>query len=223
MVSVFLFKEVSGITQKLTQKQQRFVDEYIISGNATQSYKAAGSIPSTDIRKEMADMAKVHQCGEIRCHRIIPFDQRYCNVHAKLHAHDAYHNVSHKQRLESYKIYNREHRDQTANAFYHSKEWQRVRAYVVNRDMYASGVSGITLTDHDLIVDHVVPRRLCKDPLDTDNLWCLSRREHLAKTKMEKHIADKPNGDNVLKHLNRQKWSVYIDRQLTREKHRDGR
>ena len=33
----FYFKEVSSITQKLTQKQQRFVDEYIISGNATQS------------------------------------------------------------------------------------------------------------------------------------------------------------------------------------------
>ncbi|WP_416338441.1 terminase small subunit [Limosilactobacillus mucosae] len=31
---------MSGITKKLTQKQQRFVDEYIISGNATQSYKA---------------------------------------------------------------------------------------------------------------------------------------------------------------------------------------
>lgn len=168
-------------------------------------------------------MAKVHQCGEIRCHRIIPFDQRYCDVHAKLHAHDAYHNVSRKQRLESYKTYNREHRDQVANAFYHSTQWQRVRDYVVNRDMYASGVSGITLTDHDLIVDHVVPRRLCKDPLDTDNLWCLSRREHLAKTKMEKHIAAKPNGDNVLKYLNRQKWTVYIDRQLAREKHRDGR
>lgn len=119
-------------------------------------------------------MAKVHQCGEIRCHRIIPFDQRYCSVHAKLHEHDAYRKVSRRQQLEAYKTYNREHRDQTANAFYHSAQWQRVRDYVVNRDMYASGVSGITLTDHDLIVDHIVPRRLCKDPLDTDNLWCLS-------------------------------------------------
>ena len=33
---------MSSITKKLTQKQQRFVDEYIISGNATQSYKKAG-------------------------------------------------------------------------------------------------------------------------------------------------------------------------------------
>lgn len=35
-------KEVSSITQKLTQKQQRFVDEYIISGNATQAAIKAG-------------------------------------------------------------------------------------------------------------------------------------------------------------------------------------
>lgn len=34
--------EVSSITQKLTQKQQRFVDEYIISGNATQAAIKAG-------------------------------------------------------------------------------------------------------------------------------------------------------------------------------------
>ena len=33
---------MSSITQKLTQKQQRFVDEYIISGNATQAAITAG-------------------------------------------------------------------------------------------------------------------------------------------------------------------------------------
>ena len=33
---------VSSITKKLTQKQQRFVDEYIISGNATQAAIKAG-------------------------------------------------------------------------------------------------------------------------------------------------------------------------------------
>lgn len=33
---------MSSITQKLTQKQQRFVDEYIISGNATQAAIRAG-------------------------------------------------------------------------------------------------------------------------------------------------------------------------------------
>lgn len=38
----FLCQEVSSITQKLTLKQQRFIDEYIISGNATQSAIKAG-------------------------------------------------------------------------------------------------------------------------------------------------------------------------------------
>lgn len=33
---------MSSITQKLTQKQQRFVDEYIITGNATQAAIKAG-------------------------------------------------------------------------------------------------------------------------------------------------------------------------------------
>ena len=33
---------MSSITQKLTQRQQRFVDEYIISGNATQAAIKAG-------------------------------------------------------------------------------------------------------------------------------------------------------------------------------------
>ena len=33
---------MSNITHKLTQKQQRFVDEYIISGNATQAAIQAG-------------------------------------------------------------------------------------------------------------------------------------------------------------------------------------
>lgn len=33
---------MSSITQKLTQKQQRFVNEYIISGNATQAAIKAG-------------------------------------------------------------------------------------------------------------------------------------------------------------------------------------
>lgn len=39
---LLLYREVSSITQKLTLKQQRFIDEYIISGNATQAAIKAG-------------------------------------------------------------------------------------------------------------------------------------------------------------------------------------
>lgn len=38
----FFCLEVSSITKKLTLKQQRFIDEYIISGNATQAAIKAG-------------------------------------------------------------------------------------------------------------------------------------------------------------------------------------
>lgn len=39
---------MSSITRKLTQKQRRFVDEYIISGNATQAYRKAGYSAKSD-------------------------------------------------------------------------------------------------------------------------------------------------------------------------------
>ena len=42
---------MSSISEKLTQKQQRFVDEYIISGNATQAAIKAGY--STNTAKQM--------------------------------------------------------------------------------------------------------------------------------------------------------------------------
>lgn len=38
---------------KLTYKQRLFVDEYIISGNATQSCKAAGSTPPLSFDRDV--------------------------------------------------------------------------------------------------------------------------------------------------------------------------
>ena len=48
---------MSSITQKLTQKQQRF----IISGNATQSYKTAGSIPARQIDRDVVKLRVLHR------------------------------------------------------------------------------------------------------------------------------------------------------------------
>lgn len=45
---MLFFLGVSSITKKLTLKQQRFVDEYIISGNATQAYRKAGYSAKSD-------------------------------------------------------------------------------------------------------------------------------------------------------------------------------
>lgn len=50
--------EVSSISEKLTQKQQRFVDEYIISGNATQAAIKAGYSKKTAKQMGTENLAK---------------------------------------------------------------------------------------------------------------------------------------------------------------------
>lgn len=57
-ITVLYFQEVSSITQKLTQKQQRFVDEYIISGNATQAAIKAGYSKKTAKQMGTENLAK---------------------------------------------------------------------------------------------------------------------------------------------------------------------
>lgn len=49
---------MSSITKKLTQKQQRFVDEYIISGNATQAAIKAGYSKKTAKQSGAENLAK---------------------------------------------------------------------------------------------------------------------------------------------------------------------
>lgn len=111
---------------------------------------------------------KVHMCQEPRCHQVIPFEQRYCSEHAKKHYRFA--NMSHEDRLRAYKEYNAKRRDPVASAFYQSTQWHKVRNYVAARDYHTSAISGLVIPDRQLIVDHIVPRRLCKDPFNTDNL-----------------------------------------------------
>ncbi|WP_242362024.1 HNH endonuclease signature motif containing protein [Limosilactobacillus antri] len=140
-------------------------------------------------------MGKVHECAEIACHNVISFRYKYCNYHAALHKRQwlqyvADRPVDHDKKLVADKVYNHERRDQEANAFYHSIRWTRCRDYVKQRDMMLSGLSGRLLNDHDYIVDHIIPRRLCRDPFDPNNLWLLSRSEHNRKTKYEDKLPD---------------------------------
>lgn len=148
---------------------------------------------------------KVHVCNQRGCRKIIPIKERYCVTHAKLH--QPYQGVTKEERHRYYREYNQHTRDQQANDFYHSKQWTKVRNYVVNRDIYTSAITGKVIPDGDLIVDHIVRRDVYKgDPLDTDNLWCLSRSEHAIKTRLEESIMKQPKGTNKLKHINREWW-----------------
>ena len=68
-----------------------------------------------------------------------------------------------------------------------------------------SAISNKVINDKDLIVDHIIPMRLCDDPLNTDNLWCLSRSEHNVKTKLEQSM-----DDNQLKHIKHEWWNKVL-------------
>lgn len=68
---------VSSIIQKLTQKQQRFVDEYIISGNATQaaikagySKKTAQQMGAENLTKPVVKAAIDERNAQIESHKI---------------------------------------------------------------------------------------------------------------------------------------------------------
>lgn len=161
----------------------------------------------------------VHECGEPLCHRIIPIGQRYCLVHqAKKEAEwqakkDAYHKSKLGQAIKAQraKQYDQTERDPESVAFYHSKQWQAVRDYVYARDLATCQVCGNVVQDRK-IVDHIICRRLCssKQALDSGNLWTLCYKCHFRKTKLEQLIADKPNGDTILKHLNKQWWTKVL-------------
>ena len=80
--SVFIlpWRGVSGITSKnkLTQKQKRFVDEYLVSGNATQSALSAGYSERTaartgseNLQKPLIKKAIAEKMAEIETHKIM--------------------------------------------------------------------------------------------------------------------------------------------------------
>lgn len=137
---------------------------------------------------------------------------RYCPEHERLHNEEYYKKLSSKEidRTEYYKNYNKNVRDPEANSFYNSTRWKHVAQYVRDRDMYMDGVTGKVLMDNDVIVDHIKPQRLCKDPYNTDNLWLLSRGEHFRKTKLEEIISKQEHGDTKLQHLSKSWWKKIL-------------
>lgn len=97
--------------------------------------------------------------------------------------------------------YNRYLRDQQANSFYQSKQWQTMRDYVYAKDMATCQVCGETTTDRK-IIDHVHPLKTSPDEkLNSDNLWTLCYRCHQIKTSLEVQIIESPNGQNKLGHI----------------------
>ena len=160
-----------------------------------------------------------HECNEPQCHKIIPISERYCAKHKAMHEQSWQAKKADYRRSKlamaikanKSKEYDKKQRDPKAVAFYHSKQWQAVRDYGYARDLATCQVCGNVVQDRK-IVDHIICRRLCssKQALDSGNLWTLCYKCHFRKTKLEQLIADKPNGDTILKHLNKQWWTKVL-------------
>ncbi|MGO3094585.1 MAG: HNH endonuclease [Lacticaseibacillus paracasei] len=152
------------------------------------------------------------------CNAIVPVSERFCPVHQAQHEaewqrkKDEYRKSKLGKVLKANKAkeYDQE-RDPEAVAFYHSKQWKKVRDAVFARDEATCQSCGNVVTDRK-IVDHIVPRRLCspEQSLSSANLWTLCYKCHFRKTKLEQIIAKQPNGDNKLKHLDKQWWTKVL-------------
>lgn len=148
-------------------------------------------------------MPLVHECQALGCHKVVSANHHYCDYHYQQHKAkwQATLKKNGRDRKVADKVYNHTRRDQEANSFYHGKTWTTTRNFVKARDYMTSGLSGRVLSDHDVIVDHIVPRRLCQNPLDTSNLWLLSRAEHNRKTEAEEKMSNAQ-----LLHVSRDFW-----------------
>ncbi len=110
--------------------------------------------------------------------------------------------------------YNATVRDEQANVFYHSVQWQHMRDYVYSRDLATCQVCGNAVTDRK-IVDHIHPLKVApNEKLDKDNLWVLCYRCHNIKTQLEESIKQQSNGDNKLAHISKAWWVATIKERI---------
>lgn len=118
-------------------------------------------------------------CNKIGCTNLTR--DRYCEQHKHL----AEQRQRDKQRDKHYDQYKR---NQQARAFYHSKEWERVRLAVLSRDNFLCQecLKNKRIT-RAVIADHIVPLLVAWDKrLDMSNLQSLCQACHNRKTAEDK-------------------------------------
>lgn len=154
-------------------------------------------------------MTKWRECTKPTCHELVQYPSKWCDKH-QIEINNKRAEYRAEQSSKRQALYNRHNRSKEANSFYHTKQWQQTRNYVINRDHYICQVCGEPVNDRK-IIDHIVPRRIDKSlELNTDNLWTLCYRCHRIKTLKEEQIINSPNGINKIKHLSKDRWIKYI-------------
>ncbi|WP_294976410.1 HNH endonuclease [uncultured Leuconostoc sp.] len=158
---------------------------------------------------------RLHRCAEVGCRELIKLGFDYCDEHYSKRM-TAYHQRQTKSealrsitlqgqhaKAEYDKQYNTEVRPELGHAFYQSKQWERISKFIKQREMYVDAADGRVYDQGNLIVDHLIPRRLLdkSEQYNMDNLWLLSRSHHNHKTAIENKMSDEK-----LKHVSREWW-----------------
>ena len=162
---------------------------------------------------------RMHRCAEIGCRELIKTGWTYCQAHyearmskyvkakqdsmeMKAKTLSGQHELS-----QTTKEYDATRRQELHDGFYNSKQWNKVSAFVKQRDGYRDAIDGKVWDVGDLIVDHIIPRRLLPvdKQLEVDNLWLLTKAQHNHKTAVEKKLSV-----NVLKHAGRDWWAKIL-------------
>ena len=167
------------------------------------------------ILRRLDKSMRVHRCAEIGCRELIKLGWDYCDKHyqQRMNKYVKMSNANREQyaktlrgqakTAEHARDYDATRRQELHSGFYNSKQWNKVSDYVKHRDGYSDAINGMLWSKGDLIVDHIVPRRLlpAEKQLDKDNLWLLTREQHNHKTSVENKL-----NENVLKHAKREWW-----------------
>lgn len=152
---------------------------------------------------------------------MISMDKEFCGTHYQLHLSEwketraknqAIFNQSKRGQAlhrEQQKQYNATTRQELHGGFYDGKRWRVLSKNFKVTHGYTDSVFGKVYGDRELIVDHIVPRRLLEGEAmyDPDNLWLLDWGTHNRKTAIEKRI-----DDEHLKHMTREEWIEILKR-----------
>lgn len=158
---------------------------------------------------------RLHRCASVGCRELIKLGYSYCDKHyqerlSNYKAQQAKQDDlmsktlrgKHDKQLHDRK-YNQEVRPELGHDFYTDKRWEKLSEAIKIQRAYTDEVTGKVHDKGEVIVDHIIPRRLCNEDeaYAIDNLWVLSRATHNRKTYLESKMSD-----NQLKHVSKDWW-----------------
>jgi 5-methylcytosine-specific restriction protein A len=124
-------------------------------------------------------MAVKKICAKSGCNRLVDIGHKYCDSHKQ---------QEQKDRAERNRYYDENLRDERSTAFYHSREWQMVRAVAWSRDNgLCQDCLEMKIIKVGDVVDHIVPIRVDWSlKLELSNLRVLCHACHNAKSAEDK-------------------------------------